>query len=191
MTSALDKTFIEFKEWIMPLFAENFSPKETTFIHPDMYQRFGDRMLNEYDYTAKREEFLIEQTKLYIMICLNRSQSHNTSTNFLGKLLNKIAAYFSYYVMNKYPIPENKKSKNKARIRVQAELKKALFDDNAYIIILKQKQAENREHRAKPKSERKKETQEQRRQDAKEAYRRTQQIKGMFNDAQKTPRKKR
>lgn len=191
MASVLDTTFTEFKEWIMPLFAQTFSPKSTTFLYPTAYQIFGDRMLDEYDYTEKCEQFLITQTKFYIRTCLDRSQSHNVSTDFLEKLLNKIAAYFSYYIMNKYPIPESGKSKNKLRIRVQAELKKALFDDNEYIILLKQKQAINREFRRSSKSERRKTIREHRRQDAMNAYRRAQEIRSMFNDAQDTPRKKR
>jgi len=191
MTSTLDTTFNEFKEWILLLFAQTFSPKGTTFLHPTSYQTFGARMLDKYDYSVKAEQFLISRTKLYIRTCLDQSQSHNVSTDFLEKLLNKIAAYFSYYVMNKYPIPENGKSKNKLRIRVQAELKKALFDDNEYITYLKRKQVKNREFRKCSKYERRKTIHEQRRQEAIAAYRRTKEIRCMFNDAQDTPRKKR
>jgi len=183
--------FTEFKEWILPLFAQKFSPKGTNFIHPNNFQVFGDRMLDEYDYTPEREKFLISQTKLYIKICLDRTKSHNTSTEFLGQLLNKIVAYFLNYVMNKYPAPENKKKKNELRLRVQTELKQALFDDNGYIIALKKRQEAKREFRQKTKYERTKSKQEQQRKEASDAYRRSQQIKGMFNDAQNTPRKKR
>lgn len=191
MAKTLDLTFWEYKLSVMPAFARTFSPRGTNFIYAAAYSQFGDKMLAEYDYTPTREEFLIRETKLFLKANLQHEKSHNTSVNFLEKLVNKIAAHLSYYVMYKYPMPESGKSQNKLRIRVQAELKKILFDENPYILSLKKQQEVNREFRQKSRSERKQISQNERRRDAAAAYRHSQQIMSIFAEAQNTPRKKR
>ena len=191
MAKTLDLTFAEFKRNVMTAFASTFSPRGTNYVCYDAYDRLGDTMLTEYDFSREREQFLIEKTKLFLKVNLSETESHNTSMNFLEKLANKIAAYLSYYVMNKYPIPESAKSKNKLRIRVQAELKQILFDENSYILSLKKQQEEKREFRQKSKSARKQIIKNQRRHDAADAYQHAQQIKSIFADAQNTPRKTR
>lgn len=189
MAKTLDLTFADFLNWMLPQFAQKYNPRGTTFVHPDMYNQFGDKMLCEYDYTAQREQFLIEKAAFYMKNVLNRSQSHNISTNFLEKLANKIAGHYSYYIMNKYPMPETGKSKNKLRIRVQEEIRKVLFDENEYIASLKKKQTENHAFRQKSKSERKKILRGKQYVEVLAARRSAQQIQDMFRDAQNTPRK--
>lgn len=191
MAETMNRTFEEFKEWILHQFAQHFNRADSNYIATDAFHEFGDRMLEKYQYTPEREQFLIQQTKIYIRCYLDRSLPHNTSTEFLEKLTNKIAAFMSFYIMNKYPIPEAGKSKNELCMRVQAEIKQILFDDNQYIIMLKHKQAINRAFRKKNKKQRKRAISEQRRQDAIDAYRYAQQIRGLFFEAQNTPRKKR
>ncbi|MGN0916605.1 MAG: hypothetical protein ACI4NZ_00110 [Candidatus Enterousia sp.] len=191
MAKTLDLTFAEFKFHVMTAFASTFSPRGTNYVFPDAYDRLGETMLTEYEFSREREQFLIEKAKLFLKVNLSHTESHNTSMNFLEKLANKIAAYLSCYVMNKYPIPESGKSKNKLRIRVQAELKQILFDENSYIVSLKKQQEEKREFRKKTKAARKKIIQNERRRDAADAYHHAQQIKSIFADAQHTPRKMR
>lgn len=191
MAKTLDLTFAEFKLHVMTAFASTFSPRGTNYVFSDAYDKLGDKMLAEYEYSREREQFLIEKAKLFLKINLSHTESHNTSMTFLEKLANKIAEYLSYYVMNKYPMPESGKSKNKLRIRVQAELKQILFDENPYILSLKKQQAQNREFRQKKKTERKKIIKGQKYQEAFAAYRVSCQIRSEFIDAQNTPRKKR
>lgn len=191
MAKTLDLTFAEFKFHVMTAFASTFSPRGTNYVFSDAYDRLGDKMLAEYEYSREREQFLIEKSKLFLKVNLHHKESHNTSMNFLEKLANKIAAYLSYYVMNKYPIPESGKSKNKLRIRVQAELKQILFDENPYILSLQKQQEEKREFRKKTKAARKQIIKNQRRRDAADAYHHAQQIMSIFADAQNTPRKMR
>lgn len=194
MTKVLDTTFIEFKEYVLPLFAETFPVKNTHYVCLDAFNRFGDSMLQEYAYDSECEEFLIQKTKLFIRCQLDSSKSYNTSMQFLEKLTNKIAAYLSYYIMNKYQIPESPKSKNKLRIRVQAELKSVFFDENNYINSLKIKHEHNREMRKKTNSERKRfkhaAKRDERRQAATDAYNNAQQIRVMFFEAQNIPRRR-
>lgn len=191
MAKASDVTFSDFKEYILPLFAGTFPPKGTNFIQVDAFERFEDKMLTHYDYTPEREEFLIKQTMFYIKKILPTKESHTTCLPFLEKLLNKISILFSYYVMYKYPIPENGKSANKLRIRVQGELNKVLFADNQYIADLKTQQTKKQILRKTPQSVSSKMQQGIKRAQATAEYNVEKEINGMFIDAQFTPRKRR
>lgn len=191
MAKTLDATYNYFLEWTMPQFAEKFPIRGENMCDAQAFAKFDTKILEHYSYTADREAFLIKQAKLFIEAVLPRNQSHNTSTAFLERLMNKIAAFLANYVMHKHQIPEGKKSKNKLRISVRDELKEVLFDKNPHILFLKQQQEKKRELRQKPKSERKKAIREERQQQAEAAYRTTRQVRGMYFDAQRTPRKKR
>ncbi len=206
MAKAVKETFVEFQEYIMQIFTHKFPPKGTGFIFLNAFDtykekcrqegksidRAGEQMLLQYDYTPEREEFLITNTKFYIKhILRNVDQSHTFSPLFLEKLTNKISEMFSYYIMHKYQIPENGKSRNKFRLKVREEIKKILFDNNSYIAQLQESQKQNRELRQKPKSERKQIAREKQRNAAQTAYNYTKQINSIFLDAQNTPRKMR
>lgn len=189
MAKAVKETFLEFQEYIMPLFAAKFPPKGTNFIQVDAFTKFQDKMLINYDYTPEREQFLISTTLFYIKRILPSDQSHNVCPDFLCKLANKIAENFSYYIMNKYPIPESGKSRNKLRMRVQNEIKTVLFDENPYIAALRARHEQKQKLRRKPKSVQKKFKQAAHHIKVKEAYNFERQINEMFADAQCTPRK--
>lgn len=191
MASTLDTTFEHFKEWLMSLFAATYTPKDSTYVNTNAYKEFGKQMLMQYDYSPECEEFLIRQAKHYIESRLDFRQSHNVSLIFLEKLMNKIAEHLSYYVVQKHPMPESPKSQNKLRLKVQSELKAALFDNNRYIINLKAQQAANRDLRRKPKDKRKSFIEAKKRSEREAAYIRTREIRAEFVDAQRTPRKPR
>lgn len=102
MKSTLDQTFYTFKEWLMNKFATTYTPANSTYINENAYNQLekdkdDGYMLMHYDYTQDREEFLIKWAKFYIEVQLDHKQSHNTCTDFLEKLLNKMAAYLSRY----------------------------------------------------------------------------------------------
>lgn len=195
MKSTLDQTFDTFKEWLMNKFAATYSPAGSTYINANAYNQLekdGEYMLMHYDYAPECEEFLIKWAKFFIEVKLDHTQSHNISTAFLEKLMNKMAAYLSYYASQKYPMPATAKSQNKLRIKVQMELKAILFDDNDYITRLKDQQSVNRGMRQQAWKKRKQFIATKKRLERQNAYQRTceirREIDDLFDDAQRTPR---
>lgn len=207
MAKAVKDTFVAFQEHLMPLFAATFPPKVTsTFITLTAFdvaqnkckeegvsvEKAGSKMLQQYDYTPEREEFLISKTLFYIKrILRDEAQSHTTSPVFLEKLANKIAEMLSFYIMYKHEVPATEKAKNKLRLRVQAEIKTLLFDNNQYIADLNKEHEVKQKLRRKPKSVQKKFKQASQRAKAVAARNISAQINETFAEAQFTPRKRR
>ncbi len=187
--SALSTAFIAYQQFVLPNFAAVFPPKGTSFLHINMFESKGEKMLAEYDYTFERENFLIQKAEDFIKLHLDKTQSHNVSPLFLEKLANKIAEHLSYYLIYKYTIPTSGKSRNKLRLKVQQELKELLFDNSAYIAKLKQKAEANRAFRQKPRTERAKATRAKRQRVAYSVYCEQKQVNALFIEAQNIPRK--
>ncbi|MDE6250841.1 MAG: hypothetical protein K2M34_04400 [Alphaproteobacteria bacterium] len=207
MAKAVNETFINFQEEIMPEFAKKFAYKATNTIHDQTafekakekciadgisVEKAGRQMLQQYDYTTERENFLIKSAQDYIGVTVyNPAQSHTTSPVFLEKLANKIAEMLSFYIMRKHNVPTTEKAQNRLRLTVQQELFKKLFTENEYIQKQAAKQKAKRQLRSQPKSVQKKFKQAKKRTEAIAARKFEKEMDEMFIDAQCTPRKRR
>lgn len=205
MAKAVKETFLEFQEYLMPLFAKKFTQKVTSkYVHMNAFEKSkeacmangifikeaGKIMLAQYDYTPKRETFLIEQTLFYLETVLrDHTQSHTTSPVFLSKMANQIAEMLSFYIMRKHNIPTTEKAQNRLRLTVQAELYAKLFTDSDYTKALAAEHKAKQDLRKKPKSVQKKFKQAQQRVKAKAAHNLKKEMDETFADAQNTPRK--
>lgn len=203
MAKVVKETFLDFQTYSMPLFAKEFSQKLTSsFINLTAFnaakqkceedgksvQDAGQEMLAQYDYAPERENFLIDQAQKYMECRLrNPNLSHTISLVFLAKLANKIAKMFSFYVMRKYNVPANET----LRLKIQEELYTKLFTENDYIKQLAAAHKAKQELRQKPKSEQKKIKQAELHAKAAAARKLAGQVKGIFDEAQCIPRRRR
>ena len=118
------KEFLEYKVYILDKFLDKFGKSY------DNVETLRDRWFHEYAYTADREEFLIQTSKLYLRIF-----PKTRDLKFLNALTNHMADYLSEYTMRdkEYTSKEDRRAARKAE---KAALKKALYTENSYIQTL-------------------------------------------------------
>ena len=116
--------FLEYKKYILEKFLEKFGKSY------DNVENLRDRWFHEYAYTADREEFLIQASKLYMRIF-----PKTRDLKFLNALTNHMADYLSEYTM-RYTTYETKEERRAARKTEKAALKEALYTKNTYIQTL-------------------------------------------------------
>ena len=113
------KEFLEYKVYILDKFLDKFGKSY------DNVETLRDRWFHEYAYTADREEFLIQISKLYLRIF-----PKTRDLKFLNALTNHMADYLSEYTMRdkEYTSKEDIRAARKAE---KVALKKALYTENS------------------------------------------------------------
>ena len=103
--SAAFKEFLEYKVYILDKFLDKFGKSY------DNVETLRDRWFHEYAYTADREEFLIQTSKLYLRIF-----PKTRDLKFLNALTNHMADYLSEYTMRdkEYASKEDRRAARKA-----------------------------------------------------------------------------
>ena len=116
--------FLRYKNYILEKFLDKFGKSY------DNVENLRDRWFHEYAYTADREEFLIQTSKLYLRIFPN-----TRDLKFLNALTNHMADYLSEYTMRDKTY-ETKEERRAARKAEKEALKRALYTENSYIQTL-------------------------------------------------------
>ncbi len=122
--SAAFQEFLTYKNYILEKFLEKFGKSY------DNVETLRDRWFHEYAYTADREEFLVQASKLYLRIF-----PKTRDLKFLNALTNHMADYLSEYTMRdtEYKTKEERRAVRKAE---KEALKRALYTENSYIQTL-------------------------------------------------------
>ena len=119
--SAAFQEFLKYKEYILTKFLEKFGKSY------DNVENLRDRWFHEYRYTADAEQFLIDESRLYLRLC-----PHATEIKFLNTLTNHMADYLSEYTMRYMEYPD-KDARRAGRKAAKADLKEELYTKNPYI----------------------------------------------------------
>ena len=134
----------------------------------------GNKWRDQIAYKKEAEQFLIEQTKLFIRM-LDKKVPAYTNPKFLEAFVNEAVDYLSRYTMRGSGLVRNQE---------KHALKRELWNTNAYIqgMIAFQKEKNAQPRTQKAIRERK---HNQRKEEAKQAHLLTIQVKLEFNDARK------
>lgn len=119
--SAAFQEFLKYKVHILEKFLDKFGKSY------DSVESLRDRWFHEYKYTADAEQFLIDESKLYLRLC-----PHYREIKFLNALTTHMAEYLSEYTM-KYTEYPDKDARRAGRKIAKQKLKDELFTKNKYI----------------------------------------------------------